>query len=338
MKIRFEQLSWESNKKKTFPIYLVTGNDHWLVSEACQMIRELAKNAGFKEREICYLEQDSDRVRMINLLSSRSLFGGQRLVEIQFKNKLSKSDGELIRSYALNLDREQIVLISVPQLESSWQKEAWFNKVDEIGLVVTIWPLEQAGFSSWLQHKLREQSVKLERQAFLFLLEQVAGNTLAAFCEITKLSLIYGNSQVSYDQVVQTVAGEIKAGVFDLMEMVIFGNEAAVGKNFESLKYAAVEPILLLWSVVNELRVLIELKALADEESRLSLVRKYKKSHRVQLLKIYKSLSLSSLHQLLSEALEIDVAIKTAGKVALVWSKLEMVLFKLTWLVMGKSF
>ena len=56
-KLRPEQLS-QALSKQLAPIYLVSGDEPLLIQEACDAIRQAARNTGFSERELYHVDNN----------------------------------------------------------------------------------------------------------------------------------------------------------------------------------------------------------------------------------------------------------------------------------------
>jgi DNA polymerase-3 subunit delta len=78
LKIRANQLS-SHLKKSLAPCYLVTGDEHLLVSEALDAIRDAAKARGFGNRELHVATTGFDWVQLTASTGNMSLFAEQRI-------------------------------------------------------------------------------------------------------------------------------------------------------------------------------------------------------------------------------------------------------------------
>jgi DNA polymerase-3 subunit delta len=82
LKIRANQLS-SHLKKSLAPCYLVTGDEHLLVSEALDAIRDAAKARGFGNRELHVATTGFDWVQLTASTGNMSLFAEQRIIELR---------------------------------------------------------------------------------------------------------------------------------------------------------------------------------------------------------------------------------------------------------------
>ncbi len=98
------------------------------------------------------------------------------------------------------------------------------------------------------------------RCALQFIAERVEGNLLAAHQEIQKLGLLYPPGQLSFEQVHQAVLNVARYDVFKLNEAMLAGDAGRLSRMIDGLQGEGETPILALWAVVEEVRVLLRVK------------------------------------------------------------------------------
>ena len=82
MKIQANQLKSQLQKGLA-PCYLVTGDEHLLVSEALDAVRNAARQRGFTSRDLHVATAGFDWVQLSNSTSNLSLFAEKRIVELR---------------------------------------------------------------------------------------------------------------------------------------------------------------------------------------------------------------------------------------------------------------
>ena len=96
MKIQANQLSLHL-KKSLAPCYLVTGDEHLLVAEALDAIRETARERGFDSRELHIATTGFDWPQLAASTSNLSLFATQRIIELRLPTgKPGRAGGQAI--------------------------------------------------------------------------------------------------------------------------------------------------------------------------------------------------------------------------------------------------
>jgi hypothetical protein len=112
------------------PAYLVSGDEDLLVGEACDAIRAAAREVGYTEREVNFPERSADWADIAASLSSMSLFGDRRIVEIRFSGKAGKEGGAALQKIVESAGPDTLLLIVTPRLEFATQNTAWVKAIE----------------------------------------------------------------------------------------------------------------------------------------------------------------------------------------------------------------
>jgi hypothetical protein len=121
------------------PAYLVSGDEDLLVGEACDAIRAAARELGYTEREVNFPERSGDWADIAASLSSMSLFGDRRIVEIRFSGKAGKEGGAALQKILESAGPDTLLLIVTPRLEFATQNTAWVKAIESTGAWLPIW-------------------------------------------------------------------------------------------------------------------------------------------------------------------------------------------------------
>lgn len=327
MKIQSQQLTQHLTEKAQ-SLYLISGDEFLLVQEACNTVREHAIAAGYSEREVFYVASDFNWEGFLTSVNNLSLFGGRALIELHLSGKLSNDGSKILQNYAQKPAPDKIVLIVAGKLDAASQKTAWFKAVDSHGVVLTIRPIEAAGLPIWINNRLKQVGLKTDGQGIKILANLSAGNLLAAAQEIEKLRLLYGSGALTADQIIAVVTDNARFNVFNLLDTAANGNTALVIRILDNLKNESVEPAIILWAIVRELRSLINISF--DIEQGSSMEQAFTKnnvwsSRRALIKKALLRHNLNSLQNLLKQASLIDSIIKGADNQHLLWHELNKI-------------
>src|SRR6202044_1129858 len=107
---------------------------------------------------------------------------------------------------------------------------------------------------AWLRARAKRLNVELEPAASQLIVDRVEGNLLAAKQELEKLSLLANGEPISADLVLRSVGDSARYDVFQLAEAAAAGDGARALRVLLGLKSEGVEPTLILWALVRELR------------------------------------------------------------------------------------
>ncbi len=265
MRLRFEQLT-SHLQQGLKPLYFVTGDEPLQLMEAADAIRARAREQGFGEREVLHAESGFDWNSLIAASGSLSLFAEQRLLELRLPSgKPGKEGGAALVEYAGNPPPDTVLLILSGKIDSASQKSKWFKALEAAGVVLQVWPVEPAALPAWVMNRMRARGLQSTPEAAQMLAERVEGNLLAASQEIEKLRLLFvpegGEGAIDVAQVEEGVADSARYDIFELVDTALLGDAARTTRVIEGLRGEGVEPILVLWALLREIRTLAEMAA-----------------------------------------------------------------------------
>lgn len=325
MKIQVQQLVPYLTKGLA-PLYLISGDEFLLVQEAVDTIRKYATAAGYTERDVYHIETGFNWENFLSNISNTSLFGDRALVELHLKSKLSDSGNKILQNYAKKPIPDKIILIVADKLDAAQQKTAWFKAVESVGVILQLWPIEPAQVPLWINNRLKAAGLKTDSQGIQLLVDHISGNLLAAVQEIEKLRLLYGEGNLTVEQISAAITDNSRFSIFNLVDAALGGNASDVSRILDNLQGENIEPVLILWAITNELRSLINMSFILTQGLNVDqIITQYRvRFNRVQLIK--KALTkyrLDKLQKLLQRAAAIDLIIKGADSQHLLWHELK---------------
>jgi DNA polymerase III subunit delta len=261
MKLRFEQLAGHLQKGLQ-PIYLLSGDEPLQLMEASDALRRHARESGYSEREVMHVESGFDWNSLLAASSSMSLFAEQRLIELRLPTgKPGREGGAALAEYAANPPPDTLLLIISGKIERQSQNSKWYKALDSAGAIMTLWPIEPQALPGWVSQRMRSRGMQPTPEAAQLLAERVEGNMLAAAQEVEKLLLLYGESEISADQVEEGVADSARYDVFELVDTILLGDVPRTTRVMQGLRGEGVEPILVLWALLREIRAMVQMAA-----------------------------------------------------------------------------
>lgn len=283
MKINTSQLE-TSLKQKIYPVYLLSGDEPLLLNKAKQQIYAYAKNQGFTHKEIVDIENanNSNSWEKFNFLAlNQSLFITQQIIEVRLLHaKLGVHGGKILASYAKNPVIHNLVVLTMPKIDSTTTKTKWFKEIEEHCVFLPIWPLNAHELPTWIAKNAQQLNVKITHNSCLLIAEYTQGNLLATQQELEKLSLLYGNNFITDEQVIASLNNNSRFTCFDLMD-VFYKNKqimptakkiALTIEILENLQAEDQEPTIILWAISRELRLWIDCKKNLDNPTQLNKI------------------------------------------------------------------
>jgi DNA polymerase-3 subunit delta len=257
MKLRPEQLATHLNKGLA-PLYLVSGDEPLLLQEAAEAILQRARAQGFVERSIHTVESNFRWSELQQESVALSLFAEQRVVELRLPGgKPGKEGGAVLQQWCESPPQEKMLLIRAGKLDGAAQRAKWFKAIEQVGVVVQIWPLELRQIPGWIMQRMRSAGMEVTPGAAALIAERVEGNLLAAVQEIEKLSLLVTpGERIDEQMALQLVADSARFDPFQLADAVLAGECRRALRILHGLREEGSAIQVVLWAIQRDLREL----------------------------------------------------------------------------------
>jgi DNA polymerase-3 subunit delta len=190
-----------------------------------------------------------------------------------------------------------------------------------------VWPMQIPQLFRWATERCHAIGLKVEKTAIEYLVFATEGNLLATAQTIEKLSLYFTekNKLITAEMLTQALGDHARFDPFKLTDAALEGKSQRCLRILEHLKADGVEPLLILWALSRECRLLA---SFAFELSKArNLMTLFKEQHiweKRQLLfqQALARHTLAHWYKLLGLASRIDQLIKGIGT-GDVWNALQ---------------
>ncbi len=253
-------------------LYVVSGDEPLLATEAIDALRQAARRLQFVERNSFVMDARSDWAEIDGAMQNLSLFGDRRLVEIQIPTgKPGKNGAEalinLAQRQANRSDDSVACVVSLPRLDKSSRSSKWATALWQLATLIEIPVIQRHDLPNWINRRLARQNQSIDPATASWIADRVEGNLLAAHQEIMKLGLLYPEGQIAADEVERAVLNVARYDVFGLRDAMLSGEPARALKVLSGLKAEGEALPLVLWAVAEEIRILSRL-SLARQQGR----------------------------------------------------------------------
>ncbi|MDV2077112.1 DNA polymerase III subunit delta [Marinobacter xestospongiae] len=305
-------------KKGLAPVYLVSGDEPLLVQECCDQIRQAARKAGYGDRVTYHADQQLDWNTVGEEFGALSLFAEKRRIEIHLPNgKLG--DGRKILEQVLPEPPDDIILILISaRLDAAELRRKWYKLLQDKGVHVTVWPVDNDKFIGWLQQRARNQNLHLTRGALDMLAERLEGNLLAAAQELERLALFANGETIDEDTVEKAVQDSARFNVFELVTELLQGNAQSAQRIIGFIQHEGENPLGLLSILSRDLNLVLELQqAVRQRETPGSFLKQrgIRQPQRARALETAaRRLSRPTIYQALALCSDVDRTAKGYGK------------------------
>lgn len=264
MKVAIEDLSQRLKAcgPDTLPkIILLNGAEPLLVEEALDSARTIIKEHGFTERLKYQVETGFDWSSLTGVGQAMSLFAEKRILELRVPKSLGAPGTKAIVEYCNNLPQDDILIVLMPLLDKRQRNAKWFKTLDSIAWVADGYEISKAQFPRWVKQRFQSRALRLEAGVADMLSEQTEGNVLAAAQEIDKLQVLAKEGAVTLELLEQSLADQARFDVYALTDAALLGDFNRVLRIKSRLQSEGVEPVILIWSLVKEVRTLATISA-----------------------------------------------------------------------------
>ena len=268
-----EQLSPDLPLK---PLYVIHGEEDLLRVEALDVLRQAARQQGYLNREVYSADSASfDWQELLHAAGSMGLFADLKLLEIHIPSgKPGKAGGDALQELAGRLPEDTAVVLMLPKLERAQMQAKWFAALAKHGVVLEAKAVSGAALPQWIQGRLKQAGLEIEADALSLFAERVEGNLLAAKQEIDKLALLHPRGHlVNMADAEAAVANVARFDVFQLAGAWMSGDAARTARLLEGLEADGEEPVMLLWALAEDIRILIRLTAALKQGQSVQSVR-----------------------------------------------------------------
>jgi len=246
--------------KTLLTCYLVTGDEPLLVQEALDAIRSKARNEGFALRDLYVANSGFDWAELAASAGNLSLFADKRIIELQLPTgKPGQKGGKAIVNMIGQTADDLIFIVRAPKLDRNTTATKWVKAMDAAGALVQAWPIGPRELPAWINKRMRAAGLQPERDAVTLIADRVEGNLLAAVQEIEKLRLICGDGPVNASQADAAVADSSRFDVYKLVDAAVAGDAKRAMRILGGVRTEGVEPVIVMWALTRELRVLATL-------------------------------------------------------------------------------
>ena len=278
----------------------------------------LGRQQGYSEREVLTVLPQFDWGTLLAAGGNMSLFGDKKLIDLRIPTgKPGKEGGSALQDWCKHLSSDNLLLITLPELDWREEKAVWFTTLVNAGVAIKLIAPSLGELPGWIAGRLRRQQQSADLESLKFIAERVEGNLLAAHQEIQKLGLLYPAGQLTSAQIHEAVLNVARYDIDGLREALLAGDMGRLTRTLNGLMQEGEAPPLVLWAMTEEIRALTVIRSGLDAGKPMdSLLKEAKvwgpRQHVVK--KALQRLSTATLESALQHAGKIDRLAKGIGQ------------------------
>ena len=315
-------------------LILLNGNEPLLIEEALDAARSALKGLGFSERIKYQVEAGFDWSALLGTGQSMSLFSEHRIIELRVPKSLGAPGTKAITEYCDNPAEDDVLIVMMTALDKRQRSAKWLSAVESIGWVVDGPEITAQQFPLWLKKRLQSRSLRVENGVVEMMTAQLEGNVLAAAQEVDKLQVLAQDGAVTLKLVTESLADQARFDVYALTDSCLAGDLTRALRIRQRLQSEGIEPVIVVWSLVREIRLHAVLAAgIASGANRSMLFKQHRVwSKRESIVNAaLQRLDTNQWYDLLEDAAHLDQTVKGQRyqEVGTLWFQIEQLCAKL---------
>jgi DNA polymerase-3 subunit delta len=313
---------YHSNLDKTLnqgfqPIWLVFGDELWQKNDALEKIKLHGKKQGFAEIIRFSIDDKFDWDELFQEYLSMSLFSPLRIIEIEFTSGKIGDNGAKGVAKLLTLLHQDIQLIfHGPKLDAATQKRKWFKSLEAAGCFVPLYDVEGKQLKQWLNNQARHLQLNLAPDVIDLMAELFEGNLPALEQELQKLSILFSQQTVTFEEAENLFIKQAKFSPFQLIDTLLIGDLKKCLKILDQMQHDGSAFGQLIWVVHKEISQLYAMLEQMDEGSDINdIFKQYRIWEKKKPLYQHalKHITLTQAEQALARLAQVDLLSKTSS-------------------------
>jgi DNA polymerase III subunit delta len=214
----FEQLASAFRKRQFEPLYLLYGEERFLIEEAQRVLLEHALQPHEKDfnLDIVY-GAEADAQDVLSLCTGYPMMAERRVVLVRDFDKLKNN--RLFQSYAQSPNPSAVVMLVCTGKPNMAQHP--YRALREAGAAIEMKPLNETKLAGWIEERASGYGYRIEHGAVQMLIENVGRDLKAGVGELEKLITYVGERrEIVQEDVIRASGRTREYNVFELQKAV----------------------------------------------------------------------------------------------------------------------
>lgn len=329
MNIKYQAVA-QHLRQKLCPLYILTGQDHYLLNDAALSIKKVWRQRGECDEKTLQLNGPTDWAILLEEANSYSLFSEFVLIDARCDKKTIEAAGKkILQQYLQNINSRCLIILRAPNVPS---KQLQLLSNNEHTVLIQAYPFTPVELQRWITTQLQHHAIHHETQIPSLIHQYTQGNMLACAQVIEKLILTRNDDELlTNDMVLEHLSDQCDYQLYELAEACLAGRAEKAIHLLRQACQNKTEPTLILWLLSQEVRLLIQLNHLRAQSipletacNQLKIWPQRARSYDMTLQR----LSSVKLQNMLQICQQLDEQIKSVQSVT-IWHGLENIALEL---------
>ncbi len=293
--------------------YFMAGEDTFSLVEEVNRWKD-AFLEKYGDTDLEELDGENASVEVIaNALQASPFLSPKRLVIL--RNFLATRKAEQANTLLPTLQKlPDSTFLLMAELSEPDKRSSIFKTVSTLATQRLFLKPKGAQLNLWIRRRVEALQAKIDSHVADYLISWVGDDLLRIQNEVEKLSLYAQGKPITPAMIDELVADNVQKSIFTLTDQLAQKNYSAVLKTFEKLEQQGEEAGYLFAMVTRQFRLLLEIKALADQGQSPVSIAKTMAAHPFVVqstLRYAKNFTYEQLESALRELLTLDRRLKT---------------------------
>lgn len=260
-----QQMLAQQVQKKIAPLYVLIGQDSYLLEDSLNTLKNAIKKAYDCEEKIITIQAADDWNTVREEANSYSLFSDTIILNLFFDKKSIDAAGKkVLLEYLSAVNSRCFIVIRAPNVPV--KQLSWLSS-HQHAVVSVAYPLNPPAMKNWITTQLMNHSISFEQQVPEIIHQYTQGNMLACAQVIEKIALSNApGSKITRTEAQEHLSDQCDHTLFELTDACLAGQ---TDKVIQVLRHAAnnkTEATLVLWMLTQEIRIISQLRNLLQQK------------------------------------------------------------------------
>jgi len=311
MKLTYEKFA-DHLSTKLHSIYFFHGEEPLLIEELVDHLSVAAMHQGFDSIKRIQVTPNFKWKEFLDEFKNQDLFAEKTYIKVTMPTGKPGTVGSKALIEYMDFASEDCLLVIISEkLDGSTLKSNWYQAIEKHGVTVQVRKLQNDALLSWLRQRFLKVNLKISSEALELFADKTLGNLLAAQQEIEKMSLIYGEAEISSTQIEEVMIDHAHFDIFNLSNAWLQDNTKEYLRILRQLKAQGIASTLILWALTREARQAAQIAFRINQGENLSQALQTLPAFRRPLVQHHiKNHDQYYYHQFLEQCAVIDRVIK----------------------------
>ncbi len=243
------------------PCYLIHGGEPLQTEEIISSIIHQAHKEGYTKRVVFEINTAFNWEELLSKCQNLDLFAEGTVFELRLvSDSLNKQGNQTLDKILQQQDPLYRFIIRAPKLKTQTLNTNWAKYIQQHGKVHVAKNIPIAMWPAWINKRLQAVGFNATDNAINLIAKCYEGNLLAAQQFIQKLGFAVPKGNIDVKDIQPFIDINNQFSLFELTDNVIKGDVERTVTIFNNLRNDKVDPILILWAITREVRILLNLQ------------------------------------------------------------------------------